>query len=84
MIKLTRVAGFVCSITHETREIVHLRSYSIRNKPGIPATISQAAYATSAATTFFKPVSIEARKFADDALRANNPMDEVEDEASDI
>ncbi|OQE26123.1 hypothetical protein PENFLA_c007G06998 [Penicillium flavigenum] len=75
---------FVCSITQETKEIVRLRSYSISNKPGIPATICQAARATSAATTFFEPVSIGARRFADGALGANNPVDEVEGEASDI
>jgi predicted acylesterase/phospholipase RssA len=75
---------FVCSITQETKEIVRLRSYPIRNKPGIPATICQVARATSAATTFFEPVSIGARRFADGALGANNPVDEVEGEASDI
>ncbi|KAJ6042987.1 FabD/lysophospholipase-like protein [Penicillium canescens] len=75
---------FVCSITQETKEIVRLRSYPMRNKPGIPATICQAARATSAATTFFEPASIGARRFADGALGANNPVDEVEDEASDI
>ncbi|CAG8001826.1 unnamed protein product [Penicillium nalgiovense] len=75
---------FVCSITQETKEIVRLRSYPIRNKPEIPATICQAARATSAATTFFEPVSIGARRFADGALGANNPVDEVEGEASDI
>ncbi|KAJ5340143.1 FabD/lysophospholipase-like protein [Penicillium brevicompactum] len=75
---------FVCSITQETKEIVRLRSYPIRNKPGISATICQAARATSAATTFFEPVSIGARRFADGALGANNPVDEMEGEASDI
>ncbi|KUM60368.1 hypothetical protein ACN42_g6761 [Penicillium freii] len=75
---------FVCSITQETKEIVRLRSYPIRNKPEIPVTICQAARATSAATTFFEPVSIGARRFADGALGANNPVDEVEGEASDI
>lgn len=75
---------FVCSITQETKEIVRLRSYSMHNKSGISATICQAARATSAATTFFEPVSIGARRFADGALGANNPVDEVEGEASDI
>jgi len=51
---------------------------------GIPATISQAALATSAARGFFDPVSIGAREFEDDALGANNPVDEVESEAGDI
>ena len=78
------ILRFVCSVTQETKEIVHLRSYQEPGKPDIPATICQAARATSAATTFFKPVTIGARRFADGALGANNPVDEVEGEASDI
>ncbi|GFF73934.1 hypothetical protein IFM53868_01196 [Aspergillus udagawae] len=52
--------------------------------PDIPATICQAGLATSAATTFFNPVSIDDRTFADGGLGANNPVDEVEGEASNI
>jgi predicted acylesterase/phospholipase RssA len=52
--------------------------------PSIPATICDAALATSAATGFFDPVSIGARRFVDGALGANNPVDEVEEEASNI
>ncbi|PYH43058.1 FabD/lysophospholipase-like protein [Aspergillus saccharolyticus JOP 1030-1] len=72
---------FVCSISQETKDIVRLRSYPIPGKHEISATICEAARATSAATTFFKPVSIGARRFADGALGANNPVNEVEDEA---
>lgn len=75
---------FACSITQETKEIVRLRNYTVPGKPDIPATICQAARSTSAATSFFDPVSIGARRFADGALGANNPVDEVEGEASDI
>ncbi|PYH40041.1 phospholipase, patatin family protein, partial [Aspergillus saccharolyticus JOP 1030-1] len=75
---------FVCSISQETKDIVRLRSYPVPGKPDIPATICQTARATSAATTFFDPVSIGARRFADGALGANNPVEEVEREASDI
>lgn len=78
------ILRFVCSITQETKEIVHLCSYQEPGKPDIPATICQATWATSAATTFFNPVMIRAWKFADGALEANNPVDEVEEEASDI
>jgi len=46
--------------------------------------MQKAALATSAATTFFEPVDIEGRWFADGGLGANNPVDEVEKEASDI
>ncbi|GIJ91451.1 hypothetical protein Asppvi_010416 [Aspergillus pseudoviridinutans] len=52
--------------------------------PDIPATICQAGLATSAATTFFDPVSIDDRTFADGGFGANNPVDEVEGEASNI
>ena len=75
---------FACSITQETKEIVRLRNYTVPGKPDIPATICQAARSTSAATSFFDPVSIGARRFVDGALGANNPVDEVEGEASDI
>ena len=76
--------SFVCTIAYETKEIIRLRSYSLPGKLTIPATICQAALATSAATTFFDPVHIGARKFADGGLGANNPVDEVEGEASNI
>lgn len=49
-----------------------------------PATIYEAALATSALTTFFGPVSIGARKYVDGTLGANNPVDEVESETSNI
>lgn len=75
---------FVCSITQETKEIVRLHNYPVPGKPDIPAIICQATQATSAATTFFDPVLIGAQRFADSALRANNPVDKVDGEASDI
>ncbi|KAI1472500.1 FabD/lysophospholipase-like protein [Daldinia caldariorum] len=75
---------FVCTIAHENRAIVRLRSYNMRGELDIPVTITDAALATSAATTFFDPVNIGARKFADGALGANNPVREVEGEASNI
>jgi len=75
---------FVCTIAHETKDITRLRSYNLSGKLDIRATVCQAALATSAATTFFDPVNIGARKFADGGLGANNPVDEVEGEASDI
>ncbi len=63
---------------------MRLRSYNLPEEPRIPATICQAALATSAATTFFDPVSIGNRTFADGGLGANNPVDEVEGEAANI
>ncbi len=67
-----------------TKDIVRLRSYTLHDESNIPTTIYQAALATSAATTFFEPVSIGNRTFADGGLGANNPVDEVEEEAANI
>lgn len=75
---------FVCTADRHTKDIVRLRSYSLPHEPNINATICQAALATSAATTFFEPVNIGDRSFADGGLGANNPVDEVESEASNI
>ncbi|KAE8354187.1 phospholipase [Aspergillus coremiiformis] len=75
---------FVCTTAHETKDIVRLRDYCIPSKDNVPATICQAALATSAATTFFNPVYIGTRKFIDGALGSNNPVDEVEAEAAEI
>jgi len=76
--------SFVCTIAKETTGITRLRSYSLADELDNPATICEAALATSAATTFFDPVRIGARKYVDGALGANNPVDEVEGEASNI
>ncbi|OQD80677.1 hypothetical protein PENANT_c033G02204, partial [Penicillium antarcticum] len=75
---------FVCTADRHTKDIVRLRSYSLSHEPNIRTTICQAALATSAATTFFEPISIGDRSFADGGLGANNPVDEVEGEASNI
>jgi predicted acylesterase/phospholipase RssA len=76
--------SFVCTTAKATTGITRLRSYSLPDELGIPATLCDAALATSAATGFFDPVSIGARLFVDGALGANNPVDEVEGEASNI
>lgn len=81
---VTYVASFVCTTAKETAGITRLRSYSLPDELDIPATICDSALATSAATGFFDPVSIGARRFVDGALGANNPVDEVEEEASNI
>jgi len=50
------------------------------------ATICEAAQATSAATSFFEPVTIgrHGRKFVDGGLAANNPIDQVWNEATNV
>jgi len=80
----SNIASFVCTADRHTKAIVRLRSYSLPHEPSIRATICQTALATSAATTFFDPVSIGDRSFADGGLGANNPVNEVEGEASNI
>ena len=58
-----------------------IRSYNQNLHDNIPATIWQAALATSAATSFFEPVAIGPCQYVDGALRNNNPVTEVEAEA---
>lgn len=80
----SRNIRFICAVAKETKGITRLRSYSAPGKPDSPATICEAALVTSAATTFYDPVSIGARKYVDGALGANNPVDEVENETSNM
>jgi predicted acylesterase/phospholipase RssA len=79
-----RCRAFVCTTSKDTLQIVRLRSYTVPNEDTIPATICEAALATSAATGFFEAVSIGDYRFVDGAFGANNPMEEVEEEAADI
>lgn len=78
------ICRFVCAMDEYTKDIVRLRDYNLPNEQEIQATVVQAARATSAATTFFEPVNIGSRRFSDGALGANNPSEQVEEEASDI
>jgi predicted acylesterase/phospholipase RssA len=82
--KHRRSKVFVCTTSKETLQITRLRSYPVPNENTLPATICQAALATSAATRFFDPVSIGNYQFVDGAFGANNPIEEVEEEAADI
>ncbi|KAK1948853.1 FabD/lysophospholipase-like protein, partial [Colletotrichum sublineola] len=75
---------FVCATSKETGRIARLRSYGLPGEGYRPTTICEAALATSAATGLFDPVKIGARNYVDGALGANNPVDQVEDEASDV
>lgn len=75
---------FVCAQRKETGAIALLKSYRrIGDNPG-KATIWQAALATSAATSFFDPVQIGDCTYGDGALGANNPANEVQNEAGNI
>lgn len=81
---ITNDNSFICTVDQNTKSIVRLRSYALSDESNISASICQAALATSAATTFFEPVRIGNRKFADGGLGANNPVNEVEGEAANI
>lgn len=76
---------FVCAAAKENGNITRIRSYTLpEEQQDIPATICDAALATSAATGFFDHATIGTRQFVDGALGANNPVEEVEGEASNI
>ncbi|KAI9863870.1 MAG: hypothetical protein M1813_003522 [Trichoglossum hirsutum] len=75
---------FVCTVAKETNQITRLKSYRNPGQFSNNPTIWEAALATSAAPTFFDLAQIGVRKYADGALGANNPVCEVEDEASNI
>lgn len=77
-------SSFVCAINHDTKDIVCFRTYTLPDESNILIIIYEAALATSAATTFFEPVSIGNRTFANGGLGANNPVDKVEEEAANI
>ncbi|OQD93316.1 hypothetical protein PENSOL_c033G04096 [Penicillium solitum] len=79
-----RSKTFVCTTSKDTLQVTRLRSYSVSNGIALPATICEAALATSAATRFFDSVSIGNHQFVDGAFGANNPIEEVEEEAADI
>jgi predicted acylesterase/phospholipase RssA len=80
----SQICSFVCAVAKETTGVTRLRSYALPDESNVSATICEAALATSAATGFFDPVTIGARQFVDGALRANNPVEEVEGEAANI
>ena len=76
---------FVCATSKQTKGIKRFRSYQLAGELDLGnPTIVDAARATSAATSFFESVTIGAREYADGALVANNPVNEVESEASNL
>ncbi|OJD18067.1 hypothetical protein AJ78_01897 [Emergomyces pasteurianus Ep9510] len=82
--KERRCRVFVCATAFETKSIVRLKSYSLPGDANLNPTILDAARATSAATSFFEPANIGTRRYVDGALGANNPVDEVWNEAQNI
>lgn len=78
------IISFVYTTAKEITSITRLRSYSLPNEFNIRTTICDTALIISAATGFFDPLSIGARRFMNGILGANNPVDEVEEKASNI
>lgn len=80
---------FVCATSKETRDTVQLTSYrSQRGRKHLleAARIWEAGRATSAASTFFNPITIGPfhEGFIDGATGANNPVYELWNEAQDL
>ena len=78
----TDLASFVCATDKETKATVHIRDYTAEHEADIPATVWEAALATSAAVTFFDACALGNRVFLDGGTGANNPVREVEEEAT--
>ena len=58
---------------------LRLRSFAIKTEEGTHCTVVEAAQATSAAPTFFDPVTIKGlgATLYDGALKSNNPVEEL-------
>ena len=76
---------FVVATRGENKNPVRIRDYQLDGEINRdPATIVEAALATSAATTFFPPVKIGSREYHDGALGNNNPVNVVWREAQNV
>ncbi|KAJ5298955.1 uncharacterized protein N7443_007075 [Penicillium atrosanguineum] len=78
---------FVCATSRATAQTVVLSSYynERRGSDLLNSTkIWEAARATSAATTFFEPITISDETFVDGATGANNPIQHMWSEAADV
>jgi predicted acylesterase/phospholipase RssA len=82
--------SFVCATSQQTGQVLCLRSYRSQRDGNSRLTdtikIWQACRATSAATTFFEPITIGPydQTFVDGALGDNNPVSKLWSEAKDI
>ncbi|KAK3299555.1 uncharacterized protein B0H64DRAFT_371884 [Chaetomium fimeti] len=83
----SRCKVFVCATSQEIGRPVVLSSYhnARRSNDALSqAKIWEAARATSAATTFFDPITIGGETFVDGATGANNPINYLWTEAGDV
>jgi predicted acylesterase/phospholipase RssA len=74
-------ARFVCSIRADLRSLICFRNYPASNEMDLEPKIWEAALTTSAATTFFNPVTIGicGQEFVDGGAGQNNPIQEAFD-----
>ncbi|KAL6362697.1 hypothetical protein LRP88_04000 [Fusarium phalaenopsidis] len=72
---------FVCAISAHSATTRRLRGYDTIKEPSSNVTIAEVAMATSAAGTFFEPVTIDDMVYLDGGLGANNPVEQVVAEA---
>ncbi|KII90274.1 hypothetical protein PLICRDRAFT_107777, partial [Plicaturopsis crispa FD-325 SS-3] len=78
---------FVCAMpaaNMNARKAVHFRTYAVPHEAPSTCAIWEAGRATSAAPTFFKPISVATptlETFIDGGLGCNNPTQELLDEA---
>lgn len=82
--------AFVCTMPEQRhREMVRLRTYDVASDRYPNCLIFEAARATTAATTYFRPMTIKdeegnEERFVDAALGTNNPISVLWDEAIDL
>ena len=86
--RLTVASSFVCATSKETADTVHFRTYPSRGSSHMfhATRIWEAARATSAASSFFDPIKIGPynEEFVDGATGANNPVQELWNEAKSV
>ncbi|KAF5001971.1 hypothetical protein FDECE_10773 [Fusarium decemcellulare] len=85
--KTLTLGRFVCAMSQQTSKIVLFPSYNTKTWDTTMLNrirIWEAARATSAATSFFEPLDIDGRVFADGATGANNPIYELWSEALEV
>ncbi|KAF2148035.1 phospholipase, patatin family protein [Myriangium duriaei CBS 260.36] len=79
-----RCRSFVCVLKLSTQTVARFRDYNIRDDYSKVPKIREAALATSATTAYFDRVMIGNDVYIDGSLGANNPVEEVEHEATNI
>lgn len=84
----TEAIRFVCAFRKTMNTLVKFRSYSAHEDTDMSSVVDckiwEAARATSAAATFFDPITVGLHSYVDGATGCNNPVEEVLHEAFSI